>query len=300
MRKALLTSGALLLLISGCLFGQDNLTFEVASIKPAAPPDASGRVRIGPPRGGPGTSDPGQITWSNAPLVSVVEAAYNKPLYRVNVPDWMVMTRFDFNVKVPAGATNEQVAIMWQNLLKERFGMAVHHESKEFSVWELTLAKGGPKLKTTDLPANAEPFTGATGPAKLDANGFPQFEGTGMVTMTNMNQGNLTSHMTAKAQTMQEFATRLSQSMATPVIDKTGMTGRYDFNLEYTPDPSTLPPPPPGPPGAPVPPPPAEATAPGGDLESSVEKQLGLKLARGKGMLDVIVVDRAEKTPTQN
>jgi len=299
MPKTLLTSGALLLM-SGCIFGQENLTFEVASIKPSAPPDASGRVRIGPPRGGPGTSDPGQITWSNAPLISVVEAAYDKQLYQVTAPDWMVMARFDFNVKVPPGATKEQVAIMWRNLLKERFGMVAHHESKEFSVWELTVAKGGPKLKATELPASAEPFTGAGGPVKLDANGFPQFEGTGMVSMTNMNQGNLASHLTARAQTMRDFVSRLSQMMATPVTDKTGLTGRYDFNLEYVPDPSTLPPPPPGPPGAVPPPPPAEATAPGGNLESAVEKQLGLKLSKGKGMLDVIVVDHAEKTPTQN
>lgn len=299
MRRTLLTSGALLL-ISGCIFGQENLTFEVASVKPSAPPDASGRVRIGPARGGPGTSDPGQITWSNAPLISVVEAAYDKQLYQVSAPDWMVMTRFDFNVKAPAGATKEQVAVMWQNLLKERFGMVAHHESKEFSVWELTVAKGGPKLKATELPANAEPFTGAAGPAKLDANGFPQFEGVGMVTMTNMNQGNLASHMTARAQTIRDLVSRLSQTMATPVTDKTGLTGRYDFTLEYTPDPSTLPPPPPLPPGAVAPPPPAEATAPGGNLEAAVERQLGLKLTKGKAPLDVIVVDRAEKTLTQN
>lgn len=279
-------------------FGQseDKLAFEVVSIKPSAPADANGRIMIGPPRGGPGSSDPERITWSNAPLVNVVEAAYDKQLYQVTAPDWMVMARFEFDVKIPAGANKDQVRVMWQNLLKERFGMVVHHESKEFSVWELTVARGGSKLKATELPENSDPFTVAAGPPRMDANGFPQIQGTGLVTMINMNQGNLTAHMTARGQSVPELAARLSQAMASPVIDKTGLTGRYDFNLEYTPDPSTLPPPP----GVAAPPPPTEATAPGGNLQSSVEEQLGLKLSKGKGMLDVIVVDRAERTPTEN
>jgi uncharacterized protein (TIGR03435 family) len=73
------------------------------------------------------------------------------------------------------------------------------------------------------------------------------------------------------------------------VIDKTGLTGRYDFTLEYTPDLSGMP----LPPGD-------TASEPGSSLPSAVEKQLGLKLSRAKAQLDVIVVDHAEKTPTAN
>ncbi len=303
MRKALLTSGALLVL-SGCIFGQENITFEVASVKPSPPPQPGGPVFLGPARGGPGTSDPGQITWQNAALLILVSAAYDKQLFQVTAPDWMAMERFDFIVRVPAGATKEQVNVMWQNLLKDRFGMVVHHESKEFQVDELSIAKGGPKVKDTALPANAEPFSPAAGPPKFDKDGFPEMNGSGAITFISINNGSPLARTVAKGFSMGEFAARLGQMLRHPVIDKTGLTGRYDFNLEFTMDPASLPPPPPLPGGgAPPPPPPpaaAEAVAPGSTIESAVEKQLGLKLTKSKAPLDVIVVDHAERTPTAN
>ena len=171
------------------VFGQttDSLTFEVASVKRSPPPDPNGRVFFGPPRGGPGTPDPGQITWTNAALRNIVMTAYDVQTYQVTAPDWMNTERYDIVAKVPAGATKAQVNVMWQNLLKERFGMVVHHESKEFPVDELTVAKGGSKLKETDLPPDAESFTPPAAPPKLDKNGLPEMNGSGAITMISFN-----------------------------------------------------------------------------------------------------------------
>jgi uncharacterized protein (TIGR03435 family) len=286
-------------------FGQtpDNLTFEVASVKSSPPPDPSGRVFFGPPRGGPGTSDPGQITWTNAALHSVLMTAYDVQIYQVTAPAWFETERYDIVAKVPAGATKAQVNVMWQNLLKERFGMVVHHESKEFPVDELTVAKGGLKIRETTLPPDAEAFTPAAGPPKLDKNGALEMNGSGAITFISLNANNPTAHMTARGLPSSDIASRLGELLRRPVIDKTGLTGKYDFTLEFTPDFAGVPPPPP-PPGAAGPAPgaasPGIASDPPTSIPAAVEKQLGLKLTSTKGKLDVIVVDRAEKVPTEN
>jgi len=304
MRNALWITGSFLLAYASA-FGQtaDNLTFEVASVKPSPPPNPNGMIFFGPPRGGPGTSDPGQITWTNAALMGILQTAYDVQIFQVTAPDWMNTERYDIVAKVPAGATKAQVNVMWQNLLKERFGMVVHHESKEFPVDELTVAKGGSKLKETSDP-NIEPFTPVGGPPKFDKNGSPEMNGSGAIVMISLNANNPTARMTAKGLPLPDIATRLANLLRRPVIDKTGLTGKYDFTLEYSPDLAGIPLPPP-PPGAPGPAPGAAATPgvasdPPTSIPSAVEKQLGLKLTSTKGKLDVIVVDRAEKVPTEN
>lgn len=277
-------------------FGQtaDNLTFEVASVKRTPPPEPGARVFYGPPRGGPGTSDPGQITWTNAALRNILMTAYDVQTFLVTAPDWMNTERYDIVAKVPAGATRAQVNVMWQNLLKERFGMVLHRESKEFPIDELTIAKGGSKLKETEDP-NIEPFTPAAGPVQSSKNGLPQLNGSGAIMSIFPGPNGATATMLARGLPLSEIAIRLANSVRRPVIDKTGLTGKYDFYLEFTPDLS----------GMALP---AgfsaqdgnNASDPGTNIASAVEKQLGLKLTSTKGKLDVIVVDHAEKVPTEN
>jgi uncharacterized protein (TIGR03435 family) len=254
-------------------------------------------------RGGPGTADPGQITWNNATLKTLLTAAYNVKPYQVTGPAWLDTERFDILAKVPAGATQDQVNVMWQNLLKDRFGVAVHHESKEFQVEEMTVAKGGLKLKETTIDPNAPPPappTGPPGPPKLDKNGFPDLQAPGVIMMITAGPNGPTGHMAGKAQTMAQLATMLGNQLNRPVVDKTGLTGKYDFMIEYIPDLSGLPAaiklqggPEAGPAGA-------EASEPGSNLAAALQQQLGLKLVGGKDKLDVVVVDKAEKTPTEN
>jgi uncharacterized protein (TIGR03435 family) len=285
-------------------FGQaaETLTFEVASVKLAAPPPADGKIFVGS-RGGPGTPDPGQITWTNATLKTLLTIAYGVKPYQVNCPAWLDTERYDIIANVPEGATKEQVNVMWRNLLKERFGMVVHHESREFEVDELVVAKGGSKLKETTLDLNAPPPSGAPqGPPKLNKDGIPELNRPGLMMMGLNGPTGPISRMMARAWTLSGLATVLGNQLNRPVVDKTGLTGKYDFNLEYTPDLSRLPPPQPGlaGPGPAAGAPGTEASEPGSNLAAAIQQQLGLRLAPGKAKLDVVVVDKADKVPTAN
>lgn len=304
-------NGGIAIFSCALAFGQaaENLTFEVASVKPAPPPDSSGRMFMGS-RGGPGTPDPGQITWTNATLKFLLMGAYDVKQYQVTGPPWLDTERYNIVAKVPEGATKEQVNVMWQNLLKERFGVVLHHESKEFQVRELVVAKGGSKLKETTLDPNAPPLSppngpppGPPGPLKMDKNGVPEMDRPGLMMMVQPNAagGGPVGRVVARAQPISGLAGMLGNQLNGPVLDKTGLTGKYDFNLEYTPDLSRMPPPPPGmaAPGQ-APNASTEASEPGSNLAAAIEQQLGLRLVSNKAKLDVVVVDKAEKTPTDN
>ena len=133
----------------------DGLVFEVASVKPSPPVKPGERVFYGPARGGPGTPDPGQITWTYARFVDLLMTAYDVRNYQISGPGWLDNERYDVIARVPAGATKEQVRVMWQNLLAERFGLVLHHDPREFRVDELVIAKGGAKLKESAEDAAA-------------------------------------------------------------------------------------------------------------------------------------------------
>lgn len=266
--------------------------FEVASVKPSPPIQPGDRVYFGPARGGPGTRDPRRITWTYAALRNILMAAYNVQTFQLVAPDWLSTARYDIAATVPEQATAEQVPAMWQNLLKERFGLVVHHESKEFQVQELTVAKGGARLNETDLGPNPDPFLpDLVGAPKRN----PAMNGFGAV-VTISPDGK--AQMKAKALTAADIANRLANSLRMPVIDKTGLTGRYDFTLDYAIDLSTIA----RPPGAVEPPPATAISNPtlGPDIAEAAEKQLGLKLNRARAPLDVIIVDHVERVPSEN
>src|SRR5262249_3697028 len=131
-----------------CFAQTGNLqpSFEVASIKPAAPPSDPHRIMVGM-RGGPGTPDPGQISYFNVTLRNVLMTAYDVKDYQISGPGWLGSERYDIIAKVPPGTTKEQLRLMLQNLLAERFQVSLHHESKELPMFALVVAKGGPKMK---------------------------------------------------------------------------------------------------------------------------------------------------------
>jgi len=277
---------------------QEVLTFEVASVKASAPPDANGGVFIGPPRGGPGTSDPERITWSGATLMNMLMAAYEVKRYQVAGPDWLSADeeryRYDIAVKVPAGAAKEQIPAMWRNLLKDRFGINVHTESREFPADELTVAKGGPKFKETTLDPNAPPPP--PGPVKLGSDGIPHLERAGMLSMVSPGPNGPILYLVGRATPLGPLTNYLNNQLRHPVTDKTGMTGKYDFVLEHRLD--TM-----GRSISPALAAPAQgdtASEPGTDIGTALEQQLGLKLVKGKAPLPFIVVDHVEKTPTEN
>jgi uncharacterized protein (TIGR03435 family) len=274
--------------IFACVFAfaqaPKDLKFEVASVKPSRPVLPGQRVYFGPARGGPGTPDPAQITWTYARMKDLLMTAFDAKNYQIIAPAWIGDERFDVVVKVPEGANKEQVRSMWRNLLAERFSLTLHHESREFQVDELTIAKGGPKMKeTSDDPAVPPP----PGPPQLKDGALLT---PGMVS-TIFPSPTLRAHTVARAQPISQLAAMLSNNLNRPVLDKTGLTGRYDFTLDY--NLNEL--------GAATPPP---AQADAGDLlpdlATVVQQQLGLKLVPARAAIDVLIVDKLEKTPTAN
>jgi len=339
MRTTIL-GACLTLAASCCALAQssgDQLTFEVASIKPAAPMVA-GRMTFGS-RGGPGSADPGHLTYNNLSLKNLLVNAYGVKSYQVTGPAWLDSERFDIVAKIPEGTTKDQVKIMLQNLLKERFKLEVHHETKELPMYALVVGKNGPKMKESpeDPPAPAAAVTGGPndagapkppdpadiakamgkinvspdGTIKLPAGVGPR---EGCMMMMMMSPSGPKTHMQCSKQTMPKLVDQLSMQMDKPVNDMTGLTAKYDFNLDFLPDENamskammpmggasasvsftreTT-----GGPGHDAPVQREEVSVP--PLPAALQEQLGLKLEQKKGPVDMIVVDKMEKVPTEN
>jgi uncharacterized protein (TIGR03435 family) len=150
--------GAIAILALGTTaFAQDpTLQFEVASVRPSDPANRTTRA----PRGGPGTADPEHLNYQNAFFQELLMDAYGVQRDQLEGPDWAVMddrsgAHYDLSAKIPPGATKQQVAIMLQNLLKDRFKLQLHHATIDRSGLALVVAKGGSKLKASAGPPSA-------------------------------------------------------------------------------------------------------------------------------------------------
>jgi uncharacterized protein (TIGR03435 family) len=268
-----------------------KLEFEVASIRASPLPAEGARVAMGC-RGGPATKDPSLFVCENINLTSLLGMAYDVPYYATSEPDWLLMTRFDVRVVVPEGATKDQFAIMLQNLLAERFKLAVHHETREIQRYELTVAKGGPKFKESAPPAakdDSKTGAGPGGPPGRDQNGYPILRGgTRMAIMGDK------ARLHWSQMTMELLAGQLSNQLRGPVADTTGLAGKYDIDLYWVATSDLRA-------GAPGADPAGLAGDPGGPtLEQALQEQLGLKLESKKGAVDFLMVDHIEKLPTEN
>ena len=276
-------------------------TFDVASIRPAELPGANGGTsrtltRFGA-KGGPGTEDPGLYTCSLCNFSTLLIEAYDLKRYQVIMPDWMVTTRFDISAKVPAGTTREQFRVMMQNLLAERFKLTSHRDKKEMDVYALVIMKGGHKLKeSAGPPAETPPPADPQAKPALDKDGF-------VITSRPMPKGGFMisgdkARIRGINETTKDLAERLSATLPKPVVDATGLTGRYDYALTFASGNAMIA---------------ARGAAPAGDpntplgasepvtpIEAEVQSQLGLKLDSRKAPVEVLVVDHAEKTPTEN
>jgi len=278
-------------------------TFEVASVKPAAP-QGNGRMMIGM-RGGPGTNDPGRYTTTNTSLKMLLGNAYDLKDFQISGPSWMDGERFDITAKVPPGTTKEQFRVMLQNLLVERFRMSVHRETKEMPAYTLGIGKNGPKLKefVPDPNAANDPAGpgrgGPPGPLQRDKDGFPILAAgrPGLIMLLAQERFRLVGI----GQAISNLTDFLSRQLERPVVDKTGLMGKYDFRMEFMPEQGMFrgPGPPPLPPGGG-----AEGPAPASDAPAptifAALQELGLKLEPGKVPVDLLVVDKAEKTPIEN
>lgn len=250
-------------------------------------------------------------------MMNVVTTAYNVKSYQITGPaeSQLNSDRYDISARIAPGATKEQYRQMLQNLLAERFHLVLHHESKEFSGYELAIAKGGSKLKEAspedaayDPAKDTTPRTG--GPPQRDAKGNVQMDRPGLMMMMNMGpNGVMTSKLTSRAQTISQLLETIGSQLNRPVVDKTGLTGKYDYTLEFAPDMNSgmmmkgmaMPPMPTPPAGGAGP----ERAAPANDdsaptLVTALQQQLGLRLDSKKVTLDVLVIEKVDKTPTEN
>jgi uncharacterized protein (TIGR03435 family) len=230
-------------------------SFEVASIKPAAP-QAIGRLSVRM------SVDAARLQYSNVSLRDLIKVAYRLQDEQVSGPDWLGTTRFDILAKLPAGTARDQVPLMLQTLLAERFGVTLHHETRNLNRYSLSAPGKGSKLRKADSA------TGTSGE-------------------TNRSGKRLTGKVT-----MQDLTDLLARELGSPVVDNTGLEGPFEIALEWTPEVPLAP----NSGGDNSPPPPA----PGPSLFTAVQDQLGLKLSAGRGPVDILVVDHAEKIPTEN
>ena len=288
------------------------LAFEVASVKPGTevkPVDMGGgrmMMRAAGCTGGPGTPDPGRLTCQNTSLANLVTTAYNLKRYQFasGIPGWMEDAHFDITAKIPPGATREQVRLMEQNLLAERFKLAVHFDKKEMQVFELTIGKNGPKLKesspTPEQTADASPpMPFDRGKMERDKDGFPVLpRRSGGLSMSMMN-GRI--RIQATDQTMEQLASLLTNQLGKPVTDLTGIKGKYDITLTCSSEGMGMMSVRTGSAGAAdAAAPPAPDAEPAPTLMEAVQQQLGLKLEQKKGTVDILVIDHADKTPVEN
>jgi uncharacterized protein (TIGR03435 family) len=235
--------------------------FEVATIKPVAPDAKAGRYIT--------MQGDNRFVEKDYTLKLLIAAAYDlNPRTISGGPAWLDSDHYDIAAVTPGDVRpthNEQMSML-RSLLTERFQLTFHREPKVFSIYTLETTKSGAKLKPT-APLSDVPPT--VGPGVV----YPQ-----------------RIVLPARNATIGEFASLLQRAILDrPVVDKTGLTERYDFDLEWAPDETQF--------GGDVPT--ASPEAPAAPLFTAVQQQLGLKLVAGRGPVDALIVDKAER-PSAN
>jgi len=237
-------------------------TFEVATIKPSNPETPGQALQVG--RGGGNA-----FTTLNLPLSELIKFAFGIHGKQViGGPSWMESEKYDILAKpdtegVPNAA---QLRSMVQKLLVERFGLEFHREKKELSAYVMTVDKAGLKITKAEANRGNLPGFGGRGPGAVGVNNS----------------------------TMPEFADFLqARLLDRPVVDQTGLEGRYDFTLEWKPDiPASAA-------GGAAPPALPQNIEDRPDLLTAMRLQLGLKIESGKTPVEVLVIDKLTK-PTAN
>jgi uncharacterized protein (TIGR03435 family) len=241
--------------------------FEAATVKVSTAQDTRSRMR-----GGPATDDPGQITYTNVTLASVLQRAFDLKSYQISAPDWVNSRRYDITAKIPAGASPRQFRAMLQDLLRDRFRLELHRENRALPGYELVTGRNGPKLKPA--AAGTEP--------KLEL-------------MESVKGKSVVTALTAHAQPLSALTDRISREFRMPILDKTNLDGLYDFQIEFAPQSPGAMPRPPVPDGSVEAPDDSAA-----NLTTAVQQQLGLRLIPAKVATDFLVIDRGDPVPTGN
>jgi len=268
---------------------QRDYRFEVASIRPV---DGNHRTRP--------HFDPGLYREEQAPLGGLVGEAFGiKRGYEIKTLSWMDTEYFTINATPPEGATNADVPIMLRHLLEDRFALKYHHETRQMSGYELVVVKSGLGLTKSPVPASQRPTV--TGPPiEIGKDGMPHLS---KDAGSNELRIGANAEWRGRNETMKQMADQLVNKLGAPVMDATGLEGEYDFTLLYTPEAVrvfSLP-------SSPATPNPTaggdEASAPMEHplLRDALREQLGLELKPVKNIsFDVVIIDSANKVPTEN
>jgi uncharacterized protein (TIGR03435 family) len=235
--------------------------FEVASLKPntSGMPGYSVRVLTA------------GLTARNITLKRLIAIGYSVTDYQIfaSLP-WLESAGFDLEAKSAGPTDLAHVRPMVQSLLDDRFKLKIHRETRELPIYSLSLAKSEGKPG----PGLVESFAGACAP--VNAQSPPSAAACGTVSPGP-------GRIWGQRGRISQLADRLATILGRPVVDKTGLTGVYDIEMTYTPDPSMAQQLPSG------------SDTPGPSIFTAMQEQLGLKLTAGKGSVEVIVVDSAEK-----
>ena len=236
-----------------------NPSFEVATIKPSKPDDQRKAFIV----------QGNQFHIINQPLTQIISFAFDVQAKQViGLPEWADTDKFDIDGKPDGeGAPNgKQWKNMIRKLLADRFKLTFHKDKKELSVYVLSVSKTGAKLTRNDSSPNGLPGLFFQGLGKLNVRNALITDFTGLMQSAVLDR---------------------------PVVDQTGLAGRFDFTLNWTPDDSQF-----GGMGAKIPPPTDSADAPP-NLYTAIQEQIGLKLDATKAPADVMVIDHVEK-PSAN
>jgi uncharacterized protein (TIGR03435 family) len=241
-----------------------DLAFEVASIKP----NKSG------PQGAGGGIVPNGVNIVNLPLRAIIQLAYGigQPSKVINAPNWIVTERYDITARTSDRVKQSEIGRMLQALLKDRFNLVTHKETREVTAYVITMARPDGKLGPQLHVSTAECADLLDGTASKDAvRCGPRPGGPGKLILVG-SPISLTVNL-------------LSLMLQGPVVDKTGLTGKYDLEVSFAPILNNAS---------------AEPADPGApSIFTAFREQLGLKLDSGKAQEDVLVIDHVDR-PTEN
>jgi uncharacterized protein (TIGR03435 family) len=226
--------------------------------------------------------------------------AYSLKRYQISAKSYADTAAFNVTAKVAPGATAEQVKGMLRNLLAERFKLVFHYDKKELPVYDLVVAKGGLKMRepAPEAAGAAPPPFVSENKLPKDADGFPIY--TAPRGSMRMFRANGLERPVGAEVPVATLVSYVENYVGRPVIDSTGVTAKYDFIVNFASESLAAS-------GPAAPSPSQDGVAPGIDdsrggltILAALEKQLGLRLEPTKAMVDVFVIDHAEKAPTEN
>jgi uncharacterized protein (TIGR03435 family) len=255
-------------------------TFEVATVRLSTTDEGAYSA------GGPGSKDPTQFTFVRARLGTLLRRAYSIKPFQLIAPAGLPDAYFDVHARVPPGTSEPEFEEMLRTLLVERFGLKAHQETRDMSGYELSVAAGGPRLKPAEATAEPPPPDVPVGrlPLIRDRGGEMQLPpGRNALLVLRLSDGRF--RQSGRMQSMADIVEMCTRELGRPVVDRTGLSGVYDFNIDFMR-------------------PPDEPTDSQTDADvpflTAIQAQLGLRFTAKKIPATVVIVDHINKIPTDN